>query len=101
MKKRYLIPTALACVLLLSASLPRLKFPTGYIPMWTKQRGGEVSALFNSRQICRIIPKIDVPAIMDHEEGNEAYLEVHFSDGKMYKVYEDFDEFVTRIRNAK
>ena len=40
------------------------------------------------------------PDIMSKDDDVQ-YIEVHFSDGKMYKVYEDFDEFMSRVRNSR
>ena len=91
----------LAVMVLVSASAVQARFPDGFIPLWSKAKGGSVTALFNTHQICRIVPKVDLESILGHEEGKEAYLEVHFSDGKTMKVYEDFEEFYTRIRTSQ
>jgi len=92
---------SLLCMTLLSASTGQPKFPDGWIPMWSKARGGSVTALFNTHHICRIVPKVDIESVLSHEKGKESYLEVHFTDGKMMTVYEDFEEFYTRIRTSQ
>ena len=74
------------------------KHPDDYIPVWTSQDGGEISMMINTDEIDRVIPI--APEIMS-KDGDVQYIEVHFSDGKMYKVYEDFDEFMSRVRNSR
>jgi hypothetical protein len=73
------------------------KYPDDYIPVWTSQDGGDISMMMNTDEIARIIPV--APDVMSRED--EGYVEVHFSDGKMYKVYEDFDEFMSRVRSSR
>lgn len=76
------------------------KHPDDYIPVWTSQEGGEISMMINTDEIDRIIPVFETDIAMG--KGDEShYLEVHFSDGKMYKVYEDFDEFMSRVRSSR
>ena len=74
------------------------KHPDDYIPVWTSQDGGEISMMINTDEIDRVIPI--APEIMS-KDGDVQYIEVHFSDGKMYKVYEDFDEFMSRVRSSR
>ena len=76
------------------------KHPDDYIPVWTNQEGGDISMMINTDEIDRVIPVFETDIAMG--KGDEAhYLEVHFSDGKMYKIYEDFDEFMSRVRNSR
>ena len=76
------------------------KHPDDYIPVWSRQEGGEIDMMINTDEINRVIPVFDTDIAMG--KGDEAnYLEVHFSDGKMYEVYEDFDEFMSRVRNSR
>ena len=76
------------------------KHPDDYIPIWTSQDGGDISMMINTDEIARVIPVFETDIAMG--KGDEAnYLEVHFSDGKMYKVYEDFDEFMSRVRSSR
>jgi len=76
------------------------KHPDDYIPLWSRQEGGEIDMMMNTDGINRVIPVFDTDIAMG--KGSEAeYLEVHFSDGKMYEVYEDFDEFMSRVRNSR
>jgi len=75
------------------------KYPDDYIPLWTEQEGGDISMMLNTDEIARIIPVFSTDIM---SRGDDAYhLEVHFSDGKVYKVYEDMDEFMSRVRNAR
>ena len=76
------------------------KHPDDYIPVWSRQGGGEIDMMINTDEITRVIPVFDTDIAMG--KGSEAeYLEVHFSDGKMYEVYEDFDEFMSRVRSSR
>ena len=74
------------------------KHPDDYIPVWTSQDGGEISMMINTDEIDRVVPI--APEIMSKDDDVQ-YIEVHFSDGKMYKVYEDFDEFMSRVRSSR
>ena len=73
------------------------KHPDDYIPLWTSQDGGDISMMINTDEIARIVPVS--PDLLSKED--DGYIEVHFSDGKMYKVYEDFDEFMSRVRSSR
>ena len=76
------------------------KHPDDYIPVWTSQEVGEISMMINTDEIDRVIPVFETDIAMG--KGDESnYLEVHFSDGKMYKIYEDFDEFMSRVRSSR
>ena len=75
------------------------KYPDDYIPLWTEQEGGDISMMLNTDEVVRIVPVFNTEIM---SKGDDAYyLEVHFSDGKVYKVYEDMDEFMSRVRNAR
>tara|TARA_R110000851_G_scaffold98020_8_gene212366 strand:+ start:804 stop:1130 length:327 start_codon:yes stop_codon:yes gene_type:complete len=91
----------LAVMVLVSASAVQARFPDGFIPMWSKQKGGSVTALLNTNQICSIVPTVDLESVLGHERGKESYLEVHFSDGSVKRIYEDFEEFYSRIRSSQ
>jgi hypothetical protein len=106
MNRVFRVACGVACIglavgVLVSASAVQSRFPDGFIPLWSKAKGGSVTALFNTNQICRIVPKVDIESVLSHEKGKEAYLEVHFTDGKMMTVYEDFEEFYSRIRTSQ
>lgn len=78
------------------------KYPWDWVPMWDGKRE---SVLLNAANIVSITPKFrkDVPIdkLKNIKNSKAEYLEVRMVDGTTCEIYEDFDEFFSRIRNAQ
>lgn len=75
------------------------KYPWDWVPMWDGKRE---SVLLNAANIVSITPMFDPNTPADKLKNREAeYLEVRMVDGTTCEIYEDFDEFFSRIRNAQ
>ena len=74
------------------------RYPKGYIPFWSQQKGGYETSLINTQQIVRLVPIYDED---DKGRLEIAYIECYLSDGVKITVEEDFDEFYSRIRTAQ
>ena len=84
-----------AVLMLLAAAPVALKYPDGWIPLFSSQSSDHVSTVLNTEQITRITP------ILDLHNHAEPYLEVQFSNGEKLQVFEPFEEFMERIRRSQ
>lgn len=101
MKTNLLTFAALAASLTaLAASPVNGKYPWGFIPMW---EGKRESILLNTDNIISIEPVFEPSDASKRTLRNKdaKYLKVTLGDGKVIQVYEDFDEFFSRIRNSQ
>jgi len=78
-------------------SVAKIRFPDEYIPMWQGQ-SDTVATVLNTANITRITPMFSTDIAMDRSNDPAEYLEVRFAGGEVIKVYEDLEEFLSRIR---
>jgi hypothetical protein len=76
----------------------KVRFPDGYIPMWAGRSDDTVSTVLNTKNIVRITPTFNTDIALNKGTGPAQYLEVLFTSGEVLRVYEDLEEFLTRIR---
>jgi hypothetical protein len=84
MRNKVLAVLALALIAL--SFNPVKSNPPGFIPMFFDSSDNE-SMLLNVNTISRLVPK-------------EGHIEITFVDGKVYEIFEDYQEFKDRMRAA-
>jgi len=75
--------------------------PDGWIPMWVNDDDKDnQSCLINTSNIVTITPVYDAENFSSRNPKIN-YLEVVLTDGRRLTIYEDYEEFKKRIRNAR
>jgi hypothetical protein len=77
----------------------KIRFPDEYIPMWASQTSDEISTVINVANITRITPEFSTDIMSKAEDAY--HLSVRLADGEVIKVYEDLEEFLSRIRQSQ
>jgi hypothetical protein len=88
----------LASIVNLTASTkPFAQYPDNFIPFWSEDKGGHETMLLNTNQIVSITP-VYIPQEKKYKKQEILHLKVELANGKVLEVFEDFEEFYTRIR---
>jgi hypothetical protein len=88
----------LASIVNLTASTkPFAQYPDNFIPFWSEDRGGHETQLLNTSQIVSITP-VFLPQEKKSKKREILHLKVELANGKTILVYEDFEEFYSRVR---
>lgn len=81
-----------------SAAKPFARYPDNFIPFWSEDKGGYETQLLNTSQIVSITPVFEPTEEKKSKRKNVLHLRVELTNGKSILVYEDFEEFYTRVR---
>ena len=101
MKNNTLLLTACATLLAANVTITKPAEPEGWIPMWVNDEDKDnQSCLINTANIVTITPVYDAENFSSRSPKIN-YLDVMLADGRMLTIYEDYEEFKKRIRNAR